>query len=323
MTNNTLFSNNEFDITSSPTSEYYSWLEKTNTFFDGPTWGAVLIDGFDVKRYYIWDKTYTTGRALTVFKKGPFKVGYLGFPIYSQAEIESESYSVDRMLNAIALMKEKPHILRLPASAFSNLHLNIKKCFIENTVESCITDLCGWNDIDTSTRRRDLRYAQKRLMGNNIIPDYNISSDEAFNIYNEAIKRNLGKLRYSKKYFESLTNKTNAPWVSFFSMREEKHIKNLTITVRHADTVYYLHGGGTPEALRAGASDLAMSIAITDAKNKGAKRFNFLSSPEKQPGLIRFKEKWGGESRQALTYSIPLTRLGSLIIFVLRILQKK
>ena len=323
MNNNKLFSNHEFDITENPTLEYNVWLEKSNAFFDGPIWGSVLINGFNVKRYYIWDKVYTVGRALTVFKKGPLTVGYLGFPIYSQTESENEPYSVDRMLNAIALMKEKPHLLRLPVSAFSNIHLNIKKYFVENTIESCITDLCEWNDLKTSTRRRDLRYAQKRLIGKNITPDYNISSDEAFNIYNEAIKRNSGKLRYSKKYFESLTNKTNAPWVSFFSMREEKHIKSLTITVRHADTVYYLHGGGTPEALRAGASDLAMSIAITDAKNKGAKRFNFLSSPEKQPGLIRFKEKWGGESRQALTYSIPLTRLGSLIIFVLRILQKK
>ncbi len=321
MTNNTLFSNNEFDITSSPTSEYYSWLEKTNTFFDGPTWGAVLIDGFDVKRYYIWDKTYTTGRALTVFKKGPFKVGYLGFPIYSQAEIESESYSVDRMLNAIALMKEKPHILRLPASAFSGLHLNTKKHFTEITVESCITNLNEWQIENESSRRRAIRRAKTRLL--NTVTCSTVSSEEAFSIYNEAIKRNAGKLRYSKKYFELLVDKKNSPWVSFFAIREDNIIKSLIITVRHADTVYYLHGGGTPEALNAGASDLAMSIAITDAKNKGAKRFNFLSSPEKQPGLIRFKEKWGGESRQALTYSIPLTRLGSLIIFVLRILQKK
>ena len=48
-------------------------------------------------------------------------------------------------------------------------------------------------------------------------------------------------------------------------------------------------------------------------QNQGMECFNFMASPVNQPSLIRYKEKWGGVTRQLRVYEIPLRRLNSLL----------
>lgn len=53
-------------------------------------------------------------------------------------------------------------------------------------------------------------------------------------------------------------------------------------------------------------SDLQFNEAIQSAREDGYERFNLMSSPIDQPSLVKYKEKWGGETRQHKLYTLPL-----------------
>ena len=298
-------------IMSEPTSEYLRWASETNAYFDSTEWGEILHLGFGANRYYLWDYEHTVGVALTIFKKGPFSIGYLGFPVCVVERGNSqEKYALDRMLEAISIMPKKPNIIRSALSPFSTGIINRKNNAIATT-ESCISNLRDWSLEDSEKRRRASRRAKRGCI--DLILTNKASGAEMYYLYKLAIIRNLGSSRYTYAYFESLSKQILSGTINFFGFKKEKKLVSMIITAKHGDTVYYLHGGSAQEALSLGASDFLIQKAIESAKSSGATSFNFLSSPENQTGLIRFKEKWGGESLTSETAQIIISPTGLLL----------
>jgi hypothetical protein len=50
----------------------------TNVVFGSPGWQAMLESSFGCRSIYAWDGMQ--GAAISVFRAGPFSVGYVGFP---------------------------------------------------------------------------------------------------------------------------------------------------------------------------------------------------------------------------------------------------
>lgn len=310
--NKPLFENDGVSIYRDPPPSYLEWAANCNAFFDGPNWGGILEKGFLAHRNYIWDQQHQIGHALTIFRKGPFRLGYLGFPVCCSASSEStEQYSLAKMLATVKLMPHKPELLRIIVSPFGK-HRNDVACRkLDRTIESCIEDLPQWSANASAIRRRDMRRAQQHCT--KLKFDTSATGDDLFALYSEALRRNQGRARYTRNYFEALSHALASPHLHLAALRDDQGLVCMAITARHGDTTYYLHGGTKPNALRAGASDIAMCEAIEHAQSTGSIRFNFLSSPADQPGLIRFKEKWGGVSAHAETYTFAMNNVGRLL----------
>lgn len=65
------------------------------------------------------------------------------------------------------------------------------------------------------------------------------------------------------------------------------------VTIRHKDTLYYKYGGSDAHFHRLGGMHLLYWRAIQDAKTAGLKVFDLGRSDLDQPGLIKFKSRWG------------------------------
>ena len=89
-----------------------------------------------------------------------------------------------------------------------------------------------------------------------------------------------------------------------------KKIIGFVIIALEGKDAYYLHGGMTKELREYGGSAALFYSALTWAKHREVKCFNFMSSPLSQPALIRYKEKMGGITRSHQTYELPLSTFG-------------
>lgn len=67
------------------------------------------------------------------------------------------------------------------------------------------------------------------------------------------------------------------------------------VTIRHKDTLYYKYGGSDAHFHRLGGMHLLYWRAIQDAKNSGLKVFDLGRSDLDQPGLMKFKSRWGSK----------------------------
>jgi hypothetical protein len=305
--NTALAEQDEIALYRDPPNAYLDWVRTKGAYFEGPDWGRTLQAGLKTQRLYLWDGRLQTGRALTVFRKGPARMAYLGFPVCASIAADSPAYSLDRMIDAAKSMRPAPHILRIPVSAFSGNGVSdtpIRRA----TVESCIENLPGWSAEANSVRRRALRVAMKRL--GDMTSRVKADGKSMYALYASAVDRNRGNLRYTEAYFDAIAGSLPLGNVRLYGMADRDGLASMIITARHGDTEYYLHGGTRPETLNLGLADTLMARAITDARDRGASRFNFLMSPSAQAGLIRFKEKWGGVSRQSDTIDIPCNLIG-------------
>jgi lipid II:glycine glycyltransferase (peptidoglycan interpeptide bridge formation enzyme) len=197
--------------------------------------------------------------------------------------------------------------MRIPVSAFAEpVDLNVP---YESTPETAIVDLPSWTIERTSgNHRRDIK---KALRSDLEIRDAEQAKDgvEIFNIYHDTVKRHRGGLRYNESYFSNLVVLAQSnPHVRVILARREKKIAGFTVVVRHDRMAFYLHGGIRLEYRRLQPSALLLHEAIQWAKQLGCQCFNLMSSPADQKSLIWYKEKWGAETSEHRTYTIPLRR---------------
>jgi lipid II:glycine glycyltransferase (peptidoglycan interpeptide bridge formation enzyme) len=82
-------------------------------------------------------------------------------------------------------------------------------------------------------------------------------------------------------------------------------LAGFAVIIRDRATSFYLHGGTEREFRHLSPSDFLLREAIDASKSAGSTCFNFMASPPGQPMLVRYKEKWGAQTRQLRTYTLP------------------
>lgn len=306
-----IFEVDKIRITERPCRDYNTWLEMKKSYFNGTEWGEVLLSGFNAKRFYIWDGEIEAGTALTIFKRGPFRMGYLGFPFFDMNIEDLEKYQLNRMLAAISRMPKKPHLIRVPLSAFSQTKVVIDGAKSNTTIETAIPSLDDWTIERGATMRRDLKRAEKKLQGVSV--DQAGSGAVLFDLHRQAVLRNKGKLKYTANYFNSLADEIRKGNVDAKVIANET-LSCMVITVPHEGKTFYLHGGSTQAARKLSATDLLLKLSIDQAKQRKHTSFNLLFSSAEQLSLIKFKEKWGGISKEAKTFTIPTCFVGKVLL---------
>ena len=291
-----------FSASEQPPEHWGALCDENGALFGSAEWQRVLEHGFGCRSLYF--SNAGGGFVISVFRAGPFSVGYLGFPVGGiVGGVDSGLSIVDTLKSADP--RAKPTCVRVPVSGFGpKFRVNGTSAVNPETV---ITDLQNWDLAAVSKNlRRDVRRAQR--MDFSIEPSTNADDGRRLHeIYEATVKRQGGSLRYSADYFHSLVELSRrSSRLRVLLARREDEIAGFIVIGGHAGTAYYLHGGAAPEFRKESPSDLLLSDAIAEAKRDGYRCFSLMASPADQPSLVRYKEKWGGETRDLNTVTVVL-----------------
>ena len=250
-----------------------------------------------------------------IFSKGPFRVLYPGFPV---GDIPPGYCTLLSTRNFPRGEGGPIHMVRIWQSQL------LQTCrFTSGTTnilhETVIEDLQAWApDRLPGSIHRNLKRARKS--GLQLEPPSTSDSTSMFRLYESTVTRRGGALRYNQKYFHSLAaqSRHNDSLDPLVARTPDGRIAGMIVTAYHNGRAFYLHGGLDESCQSLRPSDLLMSTAILRAKAAGMQSFSFLPSPADQPGLIRFKEKWGGTTyltptRDLFTPSLAGTTLRFLL----------
>lgn len=293
----------EFTFSSSPPHNWRELCENSSAIFSSAAWQQVLESSFGCRTVYAYGEGI--GAAITVFKAGPFSIGYLGFPA---GGILGDSAALNMILAQLAATSPSPGLtcVRVPVSAFA-ASFDLEHCCVTNP-ETAITDLQQWNLMGVSKNlRRDIRKAERSNLNVERTTDAT-HGPALYSMYESAVKHHGGSLRYNAAYFSGILElAARNQRVNVFIARLDHDIVGFAVIINHGDTAFYIHGGATAETRQLSPSDLILAEAIAAARSAGCNTFNFMASPADQPTLVRYKEKWGAETRSLKTYSVKLS----------------
>ncbi len=298
----------EFNFETSPSHFWGELCDSENNFFNSESWQNTLNKAFDCQTVYGWNKNANTGTAITIFKAGPFRIGYMAFPV---GGIVGDS-KVDN--NIIKILKKSSFpvrldLLRLQQSGFcDNTELDYR-CII--TPETAIVDLGNWDHQQFPKLNRDIK---KSLRSNIKLEEAKtlIDSKICYCLFKETIHRHYGNLRYNPKYFDALLElSTLTNNLRILLAKMDDNIAGFIVVALHGDSAYYLHGAIDQSLKKYGVSDRLLFESIIWSRENNMKYFNLMSSPPNQSTLVRYKEKWGGTTKDHKTYDIPIKRMAS------------
>lgn len=297
-----------------PARQYRLLCSQNASLFHSPEWMEVLNCGFNAQSFYGWDDQYEEGIAVSIFRKSLFRIGFVGFP--AGGTVSSANWS-DSLISKMrsASYPIYPHVFRLSVSPFSS-EISLPE-ETEKVWETAIVDLQNWHleDLPNSVRRNI-----SKGKGHNLKVFEATTPAEAniiYRIYTSTVQRRGGILRYTRSYFQALVELAKAnPGVRCFMVRDQNEVAAFLVVGLNQKTAYYLHGGLNMSLQSKRPSDLLFWHAIQWAKDNGMKVFNFMASPTNQLGLVRYKEKWGGETRHQHTFNIPITLIGGRLFLL-------
>lgn len=286
------------NISTLPIKKFTDAVTRYNSFFNSKVWQDVLSTSFNSYSIYVWDDETSDGFALTVFKKWMFSVAYIGFPVGKT--ISGKEIDVSNLNKLNSIKKDLNFdILRV----VSTLKITGKNIFhAGKSFETEIKDLPNWEfDHLKGSLKRDV----KKGLRNNILVK-NAAKENSQNIYgmyHDTIIRNKGSLRYSPQYFEKIVM-LQEPNIHCHIAVQDNKVASFIVTIDNNKSTYYLHGGSLIALRKYRSADILLVQAITNAKEKRMETFNLMSSPEDQPSLVTYKEKWGGVTNIQNTWDV-------------------
>lgn len=299
-----------FVFTDKPPLHWNELCRNHGDLFNTPEWHKVLSEGFGSRSLYGWDEASSTGVSITVFKAGPFRIGYLGFPV--GGTMGNGTMSPDVILGLKdAHFPIGLHCIRTPLSAFaSNIDLPLP---FQMVPETTIENLQEWWPESDSKLYRDIKKARHSLLRVADATDP-LQGGAIFSLYRDTVGRQRGNMRYTLNYFSELIKlaKTNSRLRCLLAIKDDI-VAGFLVVACHHRSAYYLHAGTQESFKQLCPSDLLLYEAITWAKEQGMERFNMMASPPNQVSLIRYKEKWGGITRQQRTYDLVLQPFQTMI----------
>lgn len=278
-----------------------------NDLFNSIEWHSVLREGFGCKVLYGWDEATSIGLTIAVFKAGVFRVGYIGFPVGGTLDGGDVAPDIIEAISKAEFSKVV-HLVRIPISAFAksvDIHLPSTV-----TLETAIDRLQEWEPEELS---RNLKKSIDKSMRSPLRIEYASKpshGDIIYRLYRNTVLRHKGNMRYTEKYFRALVEvgKTNRAIRCFLAMKEDD-VAGFLAVAHHHETAYDLHCCIDPGFSKYNPSDLLTCNSIAWAKGHGVKRYNLMASPLNRMSLVKYKEKWGGITRQQKTYELVLKPL--------------
>ena len=292
------------------------WAARANragVLWLGPALQHALMPTLGATPHFLADEEGDDGVVWQEFARGPFRLGYVGFPIGGTLQgLAVGKARIARLLGSAP--GRRLHVLRVIGAAF-NPSEGLTTRAQQFLPETKILDLQQFDPLCIGHIRRDITRAKQ--LGVVVSPVESTDHAKAiYGAYAQMVTSHGGAPKYSQSYFSELVQ---------ISMREhrmrvylatvENRFAGFLVAVLERDVGYYLHSAVLPEFRKCSVTDLLLLTALQTARAAGLKAFNSMASPPSQPGLVRFKEKWGGVTQQQTVYEL---RLSPLIAAVMR-----
>lgn len=235
-------------------------------------WADCLAAGFGARVLPIEGGDAT----LAVFQKGPWRIGFVDFVSGSEGDPTALLAPARAAARAVGV-----HVLRFVADR----PLADSARFARYPQPACrLPDLQGWRVEATDKGRRTLNRRRRTAL---IVRC--ATQDDApamYSLYAETVIRHGGVPRYPTPYFEVL-----APHAGTVAVLDDR-VVGFVCAGYKGQRGLYLHGAHAPAARAHHPSDLLFLAMLEAARARGLHAFDFLASP--QPGLLQYKEAWGG-----------------------------
>lgn len=237
-----------------------------------------------------------TGATLTVFRTGPWRIGFVDFVSGSRgdpAALVAPARSAARAagVHVLRFVAERP----LPGSAR----------FARYPQQACrLRDLQGWHAGATDKGRRTLNRRDRTALVLRRATPADAAAMHA--LYVATVTRQGGVPRYPLAYFEAL-----APHAGTVALLDGQ-VVGFVCTGCRGERGLYLHGAYAPSARAHHPSDLLYLAMLEEARDRGLRAFDFLASP--QPGLLQYKQAWGGERFTEWTSDLATGALGGMFV---------
>lgn len=294
---------NRFVFSDEAPKQWGELCSNSGDFFNTTEWQGLLTRGFSSKTCYGLNEETGAAFTITLFKAGPFNVGYVGFPVGGTVGDDPMTSDMIKLLKK-ALFPFSIHCLRLPVSSFvTNSALMLPA---RTTRETAICNLKDWNPEASSKLRRIINKKKSQL---DIIDASDLSQGKTlFKLYHATVKRHHGSMRYNEKYFKELIKLSiKDSRLRCLLAKIDNNIIGFIVVACHCENAYYMHGGMDYRFRQFYPSDILFMNAILWAKQKDMVSFNMMASPENQQSLVSYKEKWGGITKDQKIYELDLS----------------
>lgn len=300
-------------VSKAPDPAHVAWADSSKALFASPSWVGV-VETLGAECFYLWNPKLGIGGVLAVFRQWGIRVGYLGFPVASSPSPGIDD-ARDRAFQSSLAASVPIDVLRVNGGQASDFDATATAA----KPEVWIADMDEWLTSGRKKRRKDLAYAERMNPGLSV-SRRPFDGNAAFEFYAATVRAHRGNLRYVPQYFRKLAelSSTDGRLRSWSAFDRDGEFRGFAVSAIHGDTAYYLHGAVDAVSGRNGVSDLLLDRLIDDARASGCRRFSLMASPWSQPGLVRFKQKWGERRGLAHTTDIGLSATGRVAHAYLR-----
>ena len=170
-----------------------------------------------------------------------------------------------------------------------------------------LLDLRGYNKDEIwegykKNIRRDVRKAQKSgitIRGG----DSKEGIDIFYKLYLASMERNRAMAKYPLRWFETIYEIVTKKGLGAILIAELNRVAIAGVVLIYSpSSTHYFHNGSEYEFLKFCPNELLVHSSLEKAIERGNSFFDFMGSAPNDLSLLRFKEKWGSQSRDIYTY---------------------
>jgi hypothetical protein len=299
----------ELKIFESPGKEWDEFASRyTDLIFYQSVWSQVLKQGLGGQPLYFYLRDggeIVAGLPGVLLKFWVFKILYASIP-YGSLVGQKPYYPTFLGLLEKEVGRRGIDQIRLTESPFSESYPP-ESSFKAVSAKCTLLDLRGY-DKDRiwegyrKNIRRDVRKAQRSgitIRTGDSMEGINIF----YRLYLASMERNRAMAKYPLHWFEALYEIVTKKGSGVVLIAELNDVAIAGVVLIHsASSTHYFHNGSQYEFLKFCPNELLVHSSIENAVEKRISFFDFMGSDPKDLSLLRFKEKWGGQSLDVFTY---------------------
>lgn len=300
-------STNHWQIAAQAPPAYHDWCQAHRLLFAAPAWQPALT-ALGLASVYAWNEGLQLGALLPLRSQFGVRGGVLGFPV-----VNSEFQA----LPPLQIEQEARRIAVAAAIDLLRVNYSAPQTVPQATAwrpEVWLDDLAAALPLHKRLRK-DLAQAHRSPLGLTVGPAGSGDAEALFALYLAVVRSHGGSANYTADYFRALASiAASDPRLRVHCARDRAGVlQGFAVSAVDGRTGFYLHAGASREGRQAGVSDLLLEQVLLHVRAAGCARLSLMSSPWDQPGLVRFKSKWGDTQRYAMTTDVAGSAAGALV----------
>jgi len=299
-----------WQIEKTPSSDYVHWCHQGGYLFASPEW-AQLMRTLGATPVFAWSHAHQRGTLLPVFRLAGVAIGILGLPV---AGDPWDALDPEDFRNLAGELAQATGVCMMRAN--HSRRVDWASSADSARPEVWIDDLGAWSPKREKRLRKDLNFAHRKAKTTVEISAQGGNAREYFSLYASTLRSHKCRLRYTPDYFEMLLRTARASdQLDALSAidSDSGDLRGFAVLAIHGAVGYYIHGAVDASGKRQGLTDLLLEALVERAAAAGCHQLSLMASPWDQPGLIRFKSKWGNQQGLSVTHDVPNGWLGRAV----------